>query len=827
MSSSSEMASSDENQLLGPVTFDGGIMGFDEGAAALDALISETERGSETPPRNEAETRFHIIDTVLTQVLQWPRDWIHVEQKTDSGYTDYELGEAGTVLIIEAKREGTIFSLPSSTTKGIHRIPPLLRDSSNKELNEAMTQVMTYCSSRGVAPAIVTNGQQWVAFLASRTDSTAPLKGKALVFPSLAALRDDFLTFWRHFSTEGVASRRIYGTLSVTRSTPPPPLSALIHNYPGVKKRNAMQANLQVLGELVLEDFPTNPAYAELFLTECYATSGALSNYAEVSRELLSTRYNAVAESSGVSSEPVQKRKGINEDLAKDAAIAALSRRPIVLLGSVGAGKSTFIQRLIHVDAKEVFDNALTLMVNYGQEGVIDNPTDFTIKEIERQLRDDHAIDIQEKKFIEDLYRTDLNRFDSGIFGSLKTTQPGTFELKRIEFLEDFLKDRSDHMARAFERISRSRRKQVIVFLDNVDQRSREDQNAVFLISNELAAKWHATVFVTLRPETYYESERYGAASGYHPRIFTIAPPRTDTMLQKRIDFGLKILDAKESGPANQVGLSSDNLEYFLKMLGDNFRFNQQLIQMIENVSGGNMRRALGFVTQFIGSGHLDTEKIITIQKFGSSGYTIPQHEFLRSLLHGDSIYYDPKESPLPNLFRVSQPLAAEHFIVPLLLDFLDRHVQVKNMNGYMDRQAISAYLQSLGYTLDGIASALQYCARHRLIEGPQMDASLDQSEQCRPTTVGIYSMKRLPGLFAYVDPVIVDTPVLDQAVALKIGDEFTLDGRLNRTTAFREYLDNCWEESNLHSAGWCWPSVSQALHEDVERIRRMSRKNK
>ncbi|TVU64701.1 hypothetical protein FQP90_06430 [Paenarthrobacter nitroguajacolicus] len=289
---------------------------------------------------------------------------------------------------------------------------------------------------------------------------------------------------------------------------------------------------------------------------------------------------------------------------------------------------------------------------------------------------------------------------------------------------------------------------------------------------------------------------------------------------------GLKILGTPGAGPIGQVGLSSENLDYFLRMLADNFRFNQPLIQMIENVAGGNMRRALEFTTQFIGSGHLDTEKIITIQKFGNSGYTIPQHEFLRSLLHGDGVYYDPKEAPLPNLFQVSQPVAAEHFVIPLLLDFLDRKVNIHSKGGYVERQAISSYLQGLGFTLDGIAAALQYCSRHRLIEGPHMDTSIDQSEQCRPTTVGIYSMKRLPCLFAYVDPVIVDTPILDQDVALKIRDEFSLEGRLDRATAFREYLDRSWERSNLGSAGWLWPSVSQALADDIALVRKRSFKS-
>ncbi|WP_460464920.1 hypothetical protein [Arthrobacter pigmenti] len=795
-------------------------MEFDEGVVALEALSERTESRESRSDLNEAETRFHIIDSVLTDVLQWPRPWIHVEQQANKGYTDYELGETGTILIVEAKKEGKSFTLPSDVTAGVHKIRPLVSDSKNAGLKEAMNQVIGYCATRGVAQAMVTNGHQWVCFLASRTDGTAPLDGKALVFPSLACIASDFLTFWRHFGPEGITSQRLYGTLSISHAAPPHPLSATIHNYPRVKQRNAIQSNLQILGELVLEDFPTNPAYAELFLTECYAASGALSNYAEVSRELLTSRYALVADNSGAIIEPVQTKKGTNPELAKDAAAAALSDRPVVLLGSVGAGKSTFIQRLMRVEARDVFENALTFLVNYGQEGVIDNLSHFTTKEIERQLRDKHSIDIYENKFVEDLYRSDLRRFDSGIYGQLKENQPDVYQIKRIEFLQELTEDRSSHIARAFERIASSRRKQIVVFLDNVDQRSREDQNSVFLVSNEIAAKWPATVFVSLRPETYYESERYGAASGYHPRIFTIAPPRTDTMLQKRVDFGLKILDSPGTGPIGQVGLSSENLEDFLRMLSANFATNYPLIQMIENVAGGNMRRALDFVTQFIGSGRLDTEKIINIQRQFAGGYTIPRHEFLRSLLHGDGIYYDPKESPLPNLFQVSHPNKADHFTLPLLLDFLSRNVGATSKGGYISRHEVVAYMQNLGFKVDSILAGLQYCARHRLVEGPRLDTAIDEAGQCRPTTVGIYSLKRLPSLFAYVDPIIVDTPILDAEHSARIRDVFSLEERLNRVEIFREYLDGCWKTADILTQGWSWPATSKELSADVDLVR-------
>lgn len=178
---------------------------FDEAAAALDAILD-----SSTVPlnRNEAQTRFDLIDRLLKEALAWPPNAIHVERDVSPGYTDYELGTPGTVLIVEAKREGATWVLPEGLSSGVHSLNPILRDPANAALKKAMSQVIQYCAVRGVSPAVVTNGHQWVAFLASRADGVAPLVGKGLFFSGLESIRDDFLTFWNHLSSSGISARR-------------------------------------------------------------------------------------------------------------------------------------------------------------------------------------------------------------------------------------------------------------------------------------------------------------------------------------------------------------------------------------------------------------------------------------------------------------------------------------------------------------------------------------------------------------------------------------------------------------------------------------------
>ena len=83
--------------------------------------------------------------------------------------------------------------------------------------------------------------------------------------------------------------------------------------------------------------------------------SGALSQYAAVSRGILQTRYSAaLGEALEVRLEPARSRKRISKNLGADVSVVAASRRPIILLGDVGVGKTMFLRHLIRIDAKEL-----------------------------------------------------------------------------------------------------------------------------------------------------------------------------------------------------------------------------------------------------------------------------------------------------------------------------------------------------------------------------------------------------------------------------------------------------------------------------------------
>jgi hypothetical protein len=795
---------------------------YDQGKAALEALIEWAEANAVGDKRNEATTRLHLIDKLLIDVLRWPRSHVRAEEASGPGRIDYALGSPGTQCIIEAKREGIYFDLPAGTSTGVHSIENISAGDKGRPLREALAQVAQYAARNGVAPAGVTNGHQLVLFIAARTDGTPPLKGRALVFPSLSDMGSEFRILWDNASPHGIEQRNLHRTVRLQEATPPEPLSTHLSNYPGSKRRNSLQAGLDILGELFLEDVARLEELRTDFLRDCYATSGALSQYAEISKQILSTRYALLSEEGGPVASPVEGKKGLSSTLTQDMLAAAASKRPIVLLGDVGVGKTTFIQKLVHVDAEELFEQAFSLYIDFGASTTLSRLDAFVVEESIRQLRVTYGTDIEEADFVEAVYNGALNRFDKGVMGRLKDIDPIAYSKERLNFLQRHVEERPSHLKASLEHLRASWRRQIVIFLDNIDQRSSEDQEQVFLIANELAQTWPATVFVTLRPETFYRSSRSGTLSGYQARVFTIAPPRADVMLQRRVDFVLSQL--RETGRLGSfpvgVTLDSDSLTAFLEILAENFRSNEQLLSLIDNLAGGNMRLALQFVTDFIGSGHIDTQKMLTIYE-ESGRYTISLHEFLRALLFGDGVYYDPEASPIANLFTISQGDGREHFLMPLLLSQVQKLGERIGEEGYVSAEELYDFAQRLGFDVDQVSASLGYAVVKRLIDTVPRHSDERPRLHYRITTVGAYTTRILLAYFAYSDAVLVDTSIVDDQYRKLIQDVHSLTDRVARSEYFRLYLDRQWSKISDDGLPWNWPATSERLSEDIRKVGR------
>ncbi|WP_313139724.1 hypothetical protein [Stenotrophomonas sp.] len=791
---------------------------YDDSAAALQRLAQEAlGLGANY---NEATARFRLIDAILVDVLGWNKHGIAVEKFDRGDYTDYECGSP-CQLLVEAKRASVSFTLPAGETGGLMQIESICATA--PQVREAIEQAIGYAKSRNFPYCAVTNGKQWIFFLGARIDGRDSMKGRCVVYPSLETMVERFRELW-DLVTPVAINEHSLGDLLKRESLPPPPakLSSRIPGYPGFKNRNPIATSLQILGGLFLDDIASQPALEEQFLRTAYCQSGALSQYALVSKELLKTRYTSFFEKQvGVSAEPATGKKGTNPRLTADMLAAALSKRPILLVGDVGVGKTTFVRNLIKVDAKDELSHAFVLYVDYGTKPAIsDALKDYTLLEIVRQLRDEFGVDINERQFVRGVYNQRIQEFGKGIFADLKELDPTQFKLREIEFIAGLTQNIEEHLRLSLEHASKGQKRQIVVFLDNVDQRPIAFQEEVFLIAASISANWPVTAFVSLRPETFAQSKASGALAAYQPRVFTIEPPRIDLVIGKRLEFALTQLQESGTLPGLAAGISIDsrNLELYLKMLIESFRDRSDLIEFLDNMCSGSVREALNYVGSFVGSGHVDSAKIIDAME-ESGRYYLPIHEFVRAVIHKDGEYYDPSVSPIPNVFDISSADQREHFALLILLEYVEHAGQTGGSHGFVERRLVLDFMQGCGYRIEQTLSCIRRAFDKGLLISPE-GTKADASAHIRITTAGAYVRKKLCGLMAYLDAIVVDTPVLDPECRGKLGDVRLLDDRLVRAEAFLDYLDSCWSNSASLSRSLDWPALSQTARHHIGEIK-------
>jgi hypothetical protein len=175
------------------------------------------------------------------------------------------------------------------------------------------------------------------------------MNGTCLVFYSLRDMLAHFRVLWDNLSRPGVMAYTLHSTLKGDGILPPPEkLSSRIPGFPVLKNRNPFQTELKILGDLFIEDVVRAPPLEKEFLENCYSQSGALSQYASISKQILQARYSTLFERelAGPTLEAVSTKDGLSDNFVDDVLAASLKRRAIVLLGDVGVGKSIFIRTL-------------------------------------------------------------------------------------------------------------------------------------------------------------------------------------------------------------------------------------------------------------------------------------------------------------------------------------------------------------------------------------------------------------------------------------------------------------------------------------------------
>jgi hypothetical protein len=324
--------------------------------SAYPALISIIMTGQEIASNlvkqfasrdlNEADIRHQIIDPLLHEVLGWPRECVRCEEHAHPGYIDYALRDKAdrAVLLIEAKRGGQYFKLPTKVGKHSDELRSLrLRMlATDVAIADAVQQAVQYCPAIGCQYACVTNGHEFIIFR-SFIPGKHFLDGDAFVIPKLAVFSDRFTEAYNLLGFQAVTSDRslqlAFGFRKAIGRELYYPKNGITH-YDAPVQKNQYAKFLEPIarkyfGEIASAD--------KRMMDFCYVFALGTHQVEEGMKTRLRDELTPFFEADGAQNITNLRTGGkLSERIARSLQ-KKLGGEVLILYGGKGAGKSTFL----------------------------------------------------------------------------------------------------------------------------------------------------------------------------------------------------------------------------------------------------------------------------------------------------------------------------------------------------------------------------------------------------------------------------------------------------------------------------------------------------
>jgi hypothetical protein len=771
----------------------------DQGHAALTTL-ARTYGQLTLFDANEAETRLKVIDETIFNVLGWEKEDVRVEERVsedgNTSFADYVVRTASTAILIEAKKAKAAFSLPSNRMK--LRLGGVL---SEGEVGEAIRQARDYCRSKSIPFAAVTNGSAWIIFPAIRTDQVSFDDSEARIFRDLDDVARRFVDFWELLSRERTLEGNLEHELLGRKLADLTPLSLRqILPEPGYRLgRNALYEHLEPAISLALTD-EALLGDAEA-LRRCYVKTSERVKYDNRLQVHLHDRMPALGHKT------VRVRARSHEGRAERRISEVKKSGPkkfIVLLGPVGAGKTTFLHYTRKVSAAAAINTrVMWFLIDFKKATQSDDPREFILKELLKQIEEDSEFQLGDwNRSISPAYRERIDALRRGALFLLAKADPKGFDLAIAHEIQRDREAVEPYVEAILQRAAGTWPGFLVI--DNVDQLDDLDiQEQIFTEAQALARRAGLNVIMSLRESTFIRHRERPVFDAFEFDSFYVDPPNVLPVLAHRFTFARKVLENVAVNLQTEHGMTVrvPDLGVFFDIVARSL-LDDETGLLIEALAGGNIRRGLALVREFLASGHTNADHAIATY-LTQGTYKFPRHEFFRGAILGSFRYYNDAVSLIPNLFDAK-------FAAPSL--------QLLRLN-------ITDYLVSRATRglVDGVlvSDLVETCAR---VGVPQRDVlgvvqELGRRELCRsvdglpimldslivPTRLAAYATKQMCRDFAYADFCCVDSTILDpetlaqlREVTLEVEASHSPSDRVAlrraRIEIFMDYLVRCEE---------------------------------
>ena len=792
---------------------------------------------------SESDTRSKTIDAMLKNVLLWDESSIQREgYEPGAGYYDYKLVVSGFQFVVEAKRNFIEFKIPHN-----HKSIKLgTFYSSNKEV---VDQIRSYLTSSGLQWGVITNGRQYIIGQFINSDGKDWRKNSCLLFNGLLDVRDRFIEFYNAISMTAVLSKKSFydrdellSQGAIVRAGVSDPGKEVLRNSLSIEAAPVLD---KIFGEI----FDASYGDDGDFIKECFVSSfEARTSMDSIEKIFIDQPPELVGVVRANNPDTVSAQIGIELD-GMGTLFDAKPPSPIIIIGSKGSGKTTFINYLLKYKLeRQIEKNFIPVFIDMRKYTAMDLAAETST------ISDDILNKIVQSKPKLTEWKTLLRIYEYEIKIRLKGTwvhlkgDDKELDRRKSEFIEVQMQDVQRHLESVNKYLLKNQQRRLLVVLDNADQLEDPLQRSAYLFAHSLYSKLRAAVIISLREGYYYTWRSRPPFDAYQSNVYHVTAAPFSQVIAKRIKYAISTIKLDGTIKGNTSGFGGGQLELPKQDLVKFFENiqatilsdgNDDVIQFVSHTTYPNIRNGLTLMKQFIRSGHTKVEDYISANYAGDSyKSSIPLHEFIKAVALSERVYYNSNRSFIHNIFRPAEGLRGHFLKFYILYTLRQNSVEGSVGDSFLKVSELFTKLGELSYAPKDVLMELDDLLKFGLIDGQGTATDTDNplpandSDLFTITLKGNYYITKLIGMFAYIDLVAIDTPIYLQDSFAEIKRQYAepngsglraLKGRLNFVESFLDYLGKYWaSNANPNAVKVDEYILNTGLFEDIERIRKI-----
>jgi GTPase SAR1 family protein len=806
--------------------------------------ILRAYRNLELSDANEAATRLKVIDRIPREVLHWSDDDIHPEEHvTEDGqttYTDYILRTANAAIVVEAKKAGAAFKVPASD-----RRVKLTNAFLQSDLGAAIVQARDYARKLAIDFAVATNGSVWAIFPAQRHDQVKFHDSTALVFWSLDdALNAHYQEFFDLLSRDSVISGSLETAL----------LGRVANQIENRKLRSFFATNtkasltnpaFRIIEEEVITAFSDSIVdLDDESFERCYVTTPDSIKFDHKIRMHVAKRGPIVA------GEILRPLKDVDERaLVARLEQSARARRPLalLLLGAVGAGKTTFLHYIRNIRLKGLFQKPPGqpyphwLRLDFLTHSQDMSGTQFIYRSLRDYIGQDGFLSSFEQ-CIRHAYAGEIQALRAGPLFALRGAEDKINE--RISDL--ILKDYEAIIPYVDKIIAYATRYAAFYLaIDNIDQIEDEQaQSKLFLEALTIARRLSLNLVLAIRQATFAKHRTSPSIDAFDFEVVQVDPPRITSVLSKRFALVRHLSNGKrgEFIAENGARVRVENAAQIVDLLQGSV-LGTEIGSRIEVLATEDVRLALRMTREFLERGYTNPGRAIEFHR-STGKYVLPKHEAFRAIMLGTQTVYNEEFSAIGNPFDSRLSVTQAQLLRLYILGAVVGYASESGFR-FVDGSLIAESLRRIGFGDSLTGLVLVDLCRHRfLFTASHGDASIASSYV--PSRLGGYIVRELIANFTFLENTLFDTYIADpnvwqelRAMSYQIEAERNTVKRIlirvGRVRKFYDYMHQCMRPLIAQSQRrglapvWCSDVMEERapdLRRELGRVLESARRN-